>query len=68
LLSINAVNAFGVSGCHFNNIEMLLAALDALIDAQSTVLVKGSRFMKMERVVKFLESGEAVNNAMQGKA
>ena len=38
--------------------EDFLAALDKDMDAGSTVLVKGSRFMRMERVVKHLESGK----------
>jgi len=33
--------------------EDLQAALEKELDADTTVLVKGSRFMKMERVVQF---------------
>ena len=41
---------------HFEQIDELLAALDARLGSKSdaTVLVKGSRFMKMERVVQHL--------------
>ena len=41
---------------HFEQFEELLAALDARLGSNSdaTVLVKGSRFMKMERVVQHL--------------
>ncbi|MDP3670331.1 MAG: UDP-N-acetylmuramoyl-tripeptide--D-alanyl-D-alanine ligase [Telluria sp.] len=41
---------------YFEKIEELLAALDAELGSKSdaTVLVKGSRFMKMERVVQHL--------------
>ena len=45
----HAVAAFGAGGRHFSSIEELVAALDA-----KTVLVKGSRFMRMERVVAAL--------------
>jgi UDP-N-acetylmuramoyl-tripeptide--D-alanyl-D-alanine ligase len=41
---------------HFEQFDELLAALDARLGSKSdaTVLVKGSRFMKMERVVNHL--------------
>ena len=51
-LSSHAVREFGTGARHFERIEDLLAALDKDMDANSTVLVKGSRFMKMERVVR----------------
>ena len=44
-----AVAAFGAQARHFDSVEALLAALQA-----KTVLVKGSRFMKMERIVAAL--------------
>jgi UDP-N-acetylmuramoyl-tripeptide--D-alanyl-D-alanine ligase len=51
-LSRNAVHEFGGGAQHFDRIEELLAELDKELDAHTTVLVKGSRFMKMERVVQ----------------
>ena len=45
----HAVAAFGPGARHFAAVAELVAALEA-----STVLVKGSRFMKMERVVAAL--------------
>jgi UDP-N-acetylmuramoyl-tripeptide--D-alanyl-D-alanine ligase len=51
-LSARAVQEFGAGAHHFERIEDLYAALDACMDAGSTVLVKGSRFMHMERVVQ----------------
>lgn len=51
-LTSHAVDAFGVGASHFERIEDLLGALDEDLDASSTVLVKGSRFMRMERVVQ----------------
>jgi UDP-N-acetylmuramoyl-tripeptide--D-alanyl-D-alanine ligase len=52
-LSAGAVQEFGAGARHFSNIEDLCAGLTAELDKQTTVLVKGSRFMKMERVVQF---------------
>jgi len=51
-LSGQAVQAFGPGAEHFAEIEALQRQLAAELDAQTTVLVKGSRFMKMERVVQ----------------
>ena len=53
-LSRNAVRAFGNGAQHFERIEDLQDALEQELDADTTVLVKGSRFMKMERVVEYL--------------
>ena len=52
-LSEQAVREFGAGARHFADIDELHAALEKELDAQTTVLVKGSRFMKMERVVQF---------------
>ncbi|MGA8146475.1 MAG: UDP-N-acetylmuramoyl-tripeptide--D-alanyl-D-alanine ligase [Gallionellaceae bacterium] len=57
-LSREAVRAFGAGAQHFDDVESLCAVLDKELDPATTVLVKGSRFMKMERVVKYMESGE----------
>jgi UDP-N-acetylmuramoyl-tripeptide--D-alanyl-D-alanine ligase len=51
-LSEQAVTEFGSGAMHFADVEGLLAVLEQELDAQTTVLVKGSRFMKMERVVQ----------------
>jgi UDP-N-acetylmuramoyl-tripeptide--D-alanyl-D-alanine ligase len=45
----HAVEAFGAGAQHFASVEQLVSKLEA-----KTVLVKGSRFMKMERVVAAL--------------
>ncbi len=45
-----AVRNFDGGASHFKSAEALIAALRPLLDAQTTVLVKGSRFMRMERV------------------
>jgi UDP-N-acetylmuramoyl-tripeptide--D-alanyl-D-alanine ligase len=51
-LSVNTVREFGSGAQHFGQIEDLQDALEDELDANTTVLVKGSRFMKMERVVE----------------
>lgn len=52
--SAEAVVAFGAGGRHFGDIDELLDALSGTVDARYSVLVKGSRFMRMERVVSAL--------------
>ena len=47
-------SAFGAGAHHYANLETLNDALAAIVHAHATVLVKGSRFMKMERVVQHL--------------
>ena len=55
-LSEHAVRGFGAGAMHFERIEELLAEIECALGTGVTVLVKGSRFMKMERVVRsFLE-------------
>lgn len=49
--SVLASSSFG-SGQHFDDMEVLNAAVIAKLPNVSSVLVKGSRFMKMERVVQ----------------
>jgi UDP-N-acetylmuramoyl-tripeptide--D-alanyl-D-alanine ligase len=49
-----AVRNFGEGARHFCNIEKLVAAVEKELGPETTVLVKGSRFMKMERVVDAL--------------
>ena len=53
-LAFDASTAFGPGAKHFMDIEALLVAVDAHMTPTTTVLVKGSRFMKMERVVQYL--------------
>ena len=51
-LSAAASQAFGEGGRNFEYIEDLLHDIENLLAPDVTVLVKGSRFMQMERVVK----------------
>lgn len=56
-LSIHAVQGFGHGAMHFERIEELLAEVENALAPEVTVLVKGSRFMHMERVVQsFVEA------------
>jgi UDP-N-acetylmuramoyl-tripeptide--D-alanyl-D-alanine ligase len=51
------VQGFGTGAMHFERIEELLAEIECALGPEVTVLVKGSRFMQMERVVKsFMEA------------
>ncbi|WP_029770873.1 UDP-N-acetylmuramoyl-tripeptide--D-alanyl-D-alanine ligase [Pseudogulbenkiania sp. MAI-1] len=52
--SRHATAAFGAGANHFDTLDALLAYLDSHLPAEATVLVKGSRFMRMERVVEHL--------------
>lgn len=56
-LSRRAVEQFGEGGCHFGTLDALQQALQSRLNAQTTVLIKGSRFMKMEKVVQFCTQG-----------
>ena len=53
-LSQHTQQAFGSGAQHFTELADLLAALAQAVHARATVLVKGSRFMRMERVVAHL--------------
>ena len=50
-LSAAAAHNFGEGGQHFERVEGLINTLLTELEPQTTVLVKGSRFMRMERVV-----------------
>jgi len=55
-LTKETVGAFGAGAMHFERIQELLAELENELTSDTTVLVKGSRFMQMERVVQsFME-------------
>ena len=51
--SVHAVSAFG-GARHFDDMGALLQAVREALPAMGSVLVKGSRFMKMEQVVEAL--------------
>jgi UDP-N-acetylmuramoyl-tripeptide--D-alanyl-D-alanine ligase len=60
-LTVNTVAAFGPGAEHFPDIDALVDALRRELAAghptSTTILVKGSRFMRMERVVAALAGG-----------
>ncbi|MFO1302866.1 MAG: cyanophycin synthetase, partial [Burkholderiales bacterium] len=53
-LAREAAAAFGEGARHFDEVEPLIAAVSRDAYAGTTLLVKGSRFMRMERVVSAL--------------
>jgi UDP-N-acetylmuramoyl-tripeptide--D-alanyl-D-alanine ligase len=54
-----AARNFGAGGSHFAGVEELVAALEPQLDADTVVLVKGSRFMRMERVANAIATDQA---------
>lgn len=63
-MSAVAARNFGDGGQHFPSVEALVAALTKSLNAETVVLVKGSRFMRMERVADALA---AVHNGAPSK-
>jgi UDP-N-acetylmuramoyl-tripeptide--D-alanyl-D-alanine ligase len=53
-LSAHAARAFGPGARHYTRIEDLLAEIENALAPDVAVLIKGSRFMQMERVVQAL--------------
>lgn len=53
-LSERATRAYGTGARHFTSVEDLVRAIGLELESGVTVLVKGSRFMRMERVVALL--------------
>jgi UDP-N-acetylmuramoyl-tripeptide--D-alanyl-D-alanine ligase len=62
----HAARAFGAGGRHFTRIEDLLAEIENALTPDVVVLVKGSRFMQMERVVQSFEL-RVPNSDLEGK-
>jgi UDP-N-acetylmuramoyl-tripeptide--D-alanyl-D-alanine ligase len=54
-LSKNAVDSFGEGGKHFEQHADLIKYLTENLQPNATVLVKGSRGMKMETIVNALQ-------------
>ncbi|MBA4141496.1 MAG: UDP-N-acetylmuramoyl-tripeptide--D-alanyl-D-alanine ligase [Nitrosospira sp.] len=53
--SAYAAAKFGAGAQHFRKVEELVAELEGLLAPGVTLLIKGSRFMQLERVVKSIE-------------
>ena len=58
-LAGHAVAAFGPGGEHYADVEQLTQEVTAALHPGVTVLVKGSRFMRMERVIAALAGSAA---------
>lgn len=58
-LSAIAARNFGAGGEHFDQLDKLLTSLTTELTAQTIVLVKGSRFMRMERVADAISLSSA---------
>ena len=66
--SAHAVQAHGGTGAqHFENMASLLAAVQAALPTVGSVLVKGSRFMKMEQVVQAVEAATQQQTQKRGE-
>lgn len=63
-LCVHAARGFGAAR-HFDDMSSLLATVMAHVDDYQSVVVKGSRFMKMEQVVEALLSRGDANNSQQ---
>lgn len=57
-LSRNATDAFGDGASWFASIDDLIDALRSSVTSDVCLLVKGSRFMRMERIVKALAAND----------
>jgi UDP-N-acetylmuramoyl-tripeptide--D-alanyl-D-alanine ligase len=66
-MSAAAARSFGEGARHFSTVDELVDALVEGLDQGSTVLVKGSRFMRMERVIEALGTVNG-ESAMKGRA
>jgi UDP-N-acetylmuramoyl-tripeptide--D-alanyl-D-alanine ligase len=65
-LCVHSAQAFGAAR-HFKDMDSLLAVVTAQVDGFQSVVVKGSRFMKMERVVQALLSRGEDKNSQNNK-
>lgn len=61
-LTENATKAFGLQAKHFSDKKTLIEALHPLLNKTTTVLIKGSRGMRMEEIVKSLLASETREN------
>ncbi len=64
-MTLKAAKAYGQNAQSFTEIEALVEALKSAMNKQTTVLVKGSRFMKMERVVNLITQEKMPLNQKQ---
>jgi UDP-N-acetylmuramoyl-tripeptide--D-alanyl-D-alanine ligase len=62
-MSRAAVMAFGTGARHFDDADELLSVLAPQLDANVVVLVKGSRFMRMERIADAIKQNTNTGSA-----
>lgn len=55
-MSIAAADEFGAGASHYDSVDLLIMAVQSMIQPRDTVLIKGSRSAGMERVVAALQS------------
>ena len=65
--SVEAAETFGAEGLWFADKDPLIQVLSHDLPERATVLVKGSRFMKMEEVVEALTDKEVSENGQKRK-
>jgi UDP-N-acetylmuramoyl-tripeptide--D-alanyl-D-alanine ligase len=58
-LARTAARAFGPGAEHLESVDAAIARAQGMLGGRATILVKGSRFMRMERVVEHLVAPEA---------
>ena len=51
---MNATKSFGKGAFHFSNYDELGESLTRILNKDTNILVKGSRAMKMEKIVEML--------------
>lgn len=56
-LSLNATESYGEGAFHFENFAALEKQLHEVLNADATILIKGSRYMQMEHIVHVLTGG-----------
>ena len=62
-MSAAATDAFGKNAQHFTNREELIAALQSHLKSGVTILIKGSRSMRMEKIVAGIIPEEQLDHA-----
>ncbi len=65
-LARHAAEAFGPAARHFEDPDALLEALQQSVDASTALLIKGSRFMRMEDVVAALVADASTPDTIGG--
>lgn len=66
-MSAEMVKSFGAGAAHYATPEAIANAITPQLNQGTTVLVKGSRFMKMERVVALIEEKLNKKTVLEGQ-